>query len=73
MACSGNPILGDSEAVSRVGINGTAKVFKNVRESPWDATLNKPVPRLIGMLVFQIGGQNLSRCFVIFLYEGVYL
>ena len=51
MACSGNSILGDPEAVSHVGINGTAKVFKNVRESPWDATVNKPVPRLIGMLV----------------------
>ena len=35
MACSGNPILGDPEAVSHVGINGTVKVFKNVRESPW--------------------------------------
>ena len=51
MASLGNPILGDPEAVSRVGINGTTKVFKNVRDSPWDATLNKPVPRLIGMLV----------------------
>ena len=52
MACSGNPILGrDPEAVICFGIKGTAKVFKNGRESPWDATLNKPVPRLIGMLV----------------------
>ena len=24
-----------------------AKVFKNGRESPWDTTLNGPVPRLI--------------------------
>ena len=28
-----------------------AKVFKNGEESPWDATLNKPVPRLIRMFV----------------------
>ena len=27
------------------------KVFKNVRESPWDAILNEPVPRLIRMTV----------------------
>ena len=28
------------------GIMGT-KVYMNGEESPWDATLNKPVPRLI--------------------------
>ena len=47
------------------------KVFKNRRESPWDGTLNEPVPRLIWILVSYwaqkfylclIGGQNLSRC-----------
>ena len=27
------------------------KVFKNGRDHPWDATVNKPVPRLIRMLV----------------------
>ena len=28
-----------------------AKVYKNRRENPWDATLEEPVPLLIGMLV----------------------
>ena len=28
-----------------------AKVFKKARESPWDATINDSVPRLIRMLV----------------------
>ena len=28
-----------------------AKVYKNGRENPWDATLEEPVPLLIGMLV----------------------
>ena len=28
-----------------------AKVFKNGQESPWDATLNEPVPQLIRILV----------------------
>ena len=27
------------------------KVFKKGEESPWDATLNEPVPRLIRMLI----------------------
>ena len=47
-------------------------VFKNGRESLWDATLNKPVPQLILILVSDwaqkiflcsIGGQHPSRCF----------
>ena len=49
---------------------GGESFFKNGRESPWespwDGTLNRPVPRLIRMLVYflcPIGGQHLSRCF----------
>ena len=32
MACSGNPILGDPETVSRVGINGAESFQERVRE-----------------------------------------
>ena len=42
--------LGDPGAVSGVGKNG-GESFQNGRESPWDATVNKPVPRLIRMIV----------------------
>ena len=48
-------------------------VFKNGQESLWDATLNKPLPQLIRILISDwaqkiyflcpIGGQRLSRCF----------
>ena len=37
-----------------------------VKNYSWDASVNEPVLRLIGMLVlflFPIRGQNLSRCF----------
>ena len=79
MACSGNPILGDPETVSQVGINGAREPERTGERAPLDATLNKPVPpcqRLTGMLVsdhvrfFPIGGQNLSHCFRDLLIRG---
>ena len=53
------------------------KVSMNRWGSPWDTTVNKPVPWLIQMLVCdwaqKIRGQHLSTVFMIFLYKGVYL
>ena len=47
-----SPIIGDPSSERSVRSGKTAaKVFKYGRESPWDATLNKPVPLLIRMLV----------------------
>ena len=37
----------------------TAKVFKNSQESPSDATLNEPVPRLIRMLACDCQKKNI--------------
>ena len=63
----------------------TAKVFKNGQESPSDATLNEPVPRLIRMLAcdcqkqkYFVPNQSFKAsiyraAFVIFLYERVRL
>ena len=63
----------------------TAKVFKNGQESPSDATLNEPVPRLIRMLAcdcqkkkYFVPNQSFKASiyragFVIFLYERVRL
>ena len=45
-----NPSLETKWGSARCG-KAAAKVFKNGRHHPWDATVNKPVPRLIGMLV----------------------
>ena len=52
----------------------SSKVFKNRRESRWNATLNEPVPRLISRFVWDLTqksnfvpnkneGQHLSLCF----------
>ena len=41
--------------------NTAAKVFKNDRASPWDATLNDTVPRLIPTLVSD-WAQNIFLC-----------
>ena len=44
-----------------VGSGKTAvKVFKNGRESVWDATLKEPVPRLIRTLVLLGLHQNVT-------------
>ena len=39
-------ILGDPEAVSRVGRKGATKVFKYGRKSPWVPTLTELFPKL---------------------------
>ena len=44
-------------------------VFKNGRESLWDAILNKPVPQLIRILA-QPEASIYRAAFVIFLYEA---
>ena len=65
-------------AVSRLR-KTVAKVFKNGRESLWDASLNEPFLRLIRILVSDwahkmflcpFGGQHLSRCFRDLLIRG---
>lgn len=46
------PVISSETQKKSVGLGKTgAKVFKDGRESSWDATLKKPVPRLIRMLV----------------------
>ena len=42
----GQRILGDPEAVSRVGRKDVTKVFKNGRKSPWVPTLTELFPNL---------------------------
>ena len=58
------------------------KVFKNRRESPLNATLNEPVPRITRMpncdwvpniILYPIRDQQPSTTFVILLYEEVLL
>ena len=39
-------ILGDPEAVSRVGRKGGTKVFKNGRKSPWVRTVTELFPKI---------------------------
>lgn len=64
-------ILGDPGVTRSVGLGKmVVNVFKNRRESYWEATLNKPVPQLIWMLIWVwlgtkniFGGQHLSCCF----------
>ena len=41
-----NPSLETKWGSARCG-KAAAKVFKNGRDHPWDATVNKPVSRLI--------------------------
>ena len=82
MACSGNPILGDPETVSRVGINGAREPERTGERARGMLLLTNQFHHVndsLECLSLIMSGFSQSEAriyrtaFVIFLYEGVYL